>query len=491
MSDAQWINSRGVVERVVITGQLILETPAHFGNGDSGSFTDISLSRDPLSGAPLLTGTSIAGALRNYLREHEVGFGVVEGQDGKLFAEQLFGFSDMYQTQKASVQSWLMIDDALGIQVGVELRDGVTINPKTRTAEDKKKYDVELLAAGTTFPLRFELWLTSTAQKDMWLAALITALKGLGDGEIGLGSRKRRGYGQCRVEQWRTRRYSMTDANAQGLLDWLNNVDNGVSGLPSDELGKGQRMQNELKITATFALESSLLIRSGTGQGNAPDMVHLRSRRGKEEKPIVPGTSLGGVIRGRALRIANKIHDANMGIPLVDAMFGRRIESVKDIPSGSKFLVKETEIVGGTFNLVQNRVKIDRFTGGAYPSGLFSQAPVWSDKQKGATVKIVMSLRRLSDESRDEFEAQAGLLLLVLKDLWSGDLPLGGESSVGRGRLQGVSATIQYGDKTWELKGVTAEEISGTGTRDDLEGFVGKLKSWTYKSASEKQGGGV
>ena len=59
---------------------------------------------------------------------------------------------------------------------------------------------------------------------------------------------------------------------------------------------------------------------------------------------------------------------------------------------------------------------------------------MWSDKQKGATVKIVMSLRRLSDESRDEFEAQAGLLLLVLKDLWSGDLPLGGESSVGRGR---------------------------------------------------------
>jgi len=44
-----------------------------------------------------------------------------------------------------------------------------------------------------------------------------------------------------------------------------------------------------------------------------------------------------------------------------------------------------------------------------------------------------------------------GLLLLLLRDLWTGDLPLGGESSVGRGRLKGRSATLAYDGKTWRF----------------------------------------
>jgi hypothetical protein len=35
-------------------------------------------------------------------------------------------------------------------------------------------------------------------------------------------------------------------------------------------------------------------------------------------------------------------------------------------------------------------------------------------------------------------------LLVLLKDLWTGDLPLGGESGVGRGRLRGLSATLEH-----------------------------------------------
>ena len=34
---------RQIVERIVITGTLVLETPAHFGNGDADAFTDMPL----------------------------------------------------------------------------------------------------------------------------------------------------------------------------------------------------------------------------------------------------------------------------------------------------------------------------------------------------------------------------------------------------------------------------------------------------------------
>ena len=42
--------------------------------------------------------------------------------------------------------------------------------------------------------------------------------------------------------------------------------------------------------------------------------------------------------------------------------------------------------------------------------------------------------------------------MLLLKDLWTGDLPLGGEISVGRGRLCGRSATL-----SWKRAGQTEE----------------------------------
>ena len=67
--------SRRIAERILIEGTLILETPAHFGNGDTVGFTDIPLLLDPLEGKqPLLTGASLAGALRTYLREFQYGF---------------------------------------------------------------------------------------------------------------------------------------------------------------------------------------------------------------------------------------------------------------------------------------------------------------------------------------------------------------------------------------------------------------------------------
>lgn len=110
----QWDNSRKIRERIYIRGRLVLQTPAHFGNGDTDAITDIPLLRDSLDGrSPLLTGTSIAGALRNYLREAEAGHGAVEDpdQDAKLLAEQLFGH---LVGREGSVMSCLMVDDARG-----------------------------------------------------------------------------------------------------------------------------------------------------------------------------------------------------------------------------------------------------------------------------------------------------------------------------------------------------------------------------------------
>ena len=475
---SQWENSREVTERIYITGQLLLETPAHFGNGDTEAVTDIPLMLDALDGkTPLLTGTSIAGALRNYLRELELGYGMAERKTGALMAEKLFGHLWKKNEEKIdSVLSWLMVDDALGelpaAKTPIELRDGVAIDPRTRTVlldKNKKgqKYDVELLAAGTAFHLHFELWLN--ARNSGLLEALALALEGFENGKIGLGLRKNRGFGQCRVTRWCVKRYKMN--NPDGVLGWLEHQDaedgafqpniKTLLGVTKQQEHKGEKFVLDVR----FKLRSSLHIRSHTGELAGPDSVHLRSIRNNETKPVLSGTSLAGVIRGRALRIAKTMKE-KIAADFIDNMFGK---AANDASTGSRVVTYETEIENGIDDLVQSRIKIDRFTGGAFPNALFSEQPLFAKTASETRLHIKLELRKTPEVKN--FDAEIGLLLLVLKDLWTGDLALGGESSIGRGRLQGLEATLTLGKTTWKITQGANNNLlfSGNGKKDDLE----------------------
>jgi len=472
---------RGTLQRVVITGTLTLETPARFGSGDVEGLTDMPLLRDPVDNKPLLPGASIAGALRNYLREIEIGYGKDENPKApkKSMAERLFGhLDDSISDKKASLQSWLLIDDAMGKTPGVEIRDGVALDPKTRTAAKGKKFDIELLEAGTTFDLSFELLLN---EKDEGLQdALIYTLHGLEAGEIGMGQRKKRGLGRCKAGNWSVCTYDMS--NPEQLIEWLeDDRSRALSGEKILELLQPKpefmdRFKDQRKcfiIDAKFELESSLLVRSGSGKADSPGMVHLSSRRPGEPEPIpiLSGTSLAGAVRARASRIAKTVV-TDRADNLINGMFGQHIESRKDKPTGSRVVTRET-LLTGTRDLVQSRVKLDRFTGGSYPGALFDQQPAFGGEGSRANVHLTI---------RNPEYAEIGLLLLVLKDLWTGDLPLGGESSVGRGRLRGLNADLtlrQNGqEKTWHIT-QTADGLDVTGSMDspkeELEKFVKAL----------------
>ena len=186
-------------------------------------------------------------------------------------------------------------------------------------------------------------------------------------------------------------------------------------------------------ITATFEIKSPLLIRSEAAleNGAQPDVAHLHN---SQHQPIVSGTSLAGVLRARAVRIVNTI---GASIDL-NSLFGRDMHREKGDPSRSRLIVRESAIEGGT-TLVQNRVAIDRFTGGALDTALFAEAP-----QVGGDVELRLIIR-------DPNSKEKGLLLLLLKDLWTGDLPLGGTSSIGRGRLRGLRAEIADEGQVWQM----------------------------------------
>ena len=457
MTDAHWQTSRKIVERVLVCGELILETPCNLGNGDSEALADMPLALDPLDGCALLTGASIAGALRAYLREREFGYRCDGGPNA--LHNRLFG----RQEDDEGAQSWLITYDSLSdAPQRIELRDGVALEPKTRTAEHKKKFDFELLKAGTCFPLRLEL-LIPLSEKEELLRGLAIALQGLENCEIALGARKRRGLGRCQVKKWQVTRYDLT--TSVGLLDWLDQTGKPQTGPHISELLGIQAdldRRDSFSIEATFGLDGSLLIRSGMGETNEPDSVHLQSYRNSKLLPVLSGTSLAGALRARALRIAKTVGKKEKADELVNDLFGLHIRSSKDNPVASRFITAESEI-DSPLKLVQSRVKIDRFTGGSFPTALFSEQPVWGQRGTTVTVKIVI---------QEPSEVHIGLALLLLKDLWTGDLPLGGEISVGRGRLTGQRAILTYTNmQPWEISRED-ENLHVEGDRDRLEQFV-------------------
>ncbi len=529
MSNAHWLGrkSRCLEQRIVVEGEIVLQTPAHFGDGDSDHFTDMQLLVDAADGlSPLLTGATLAGALRAYLWSREQGDRQADPEprvkpitaEEKSLTEVLFGG---FKQHDDGEQSALIVDDARSKTYSVQFRDGVRLDPQTRTAyvehfedddgqirEKGHLFDMQVWSAGTSFPIRLEL-LLSAPKRDKDEAddvykqrkteyftklkrSLLTALQGLSDGGITLGGRKNRGYGRITVNNWRVKTYDLM--SQAGLMDWL---ERGNRPLQTDPVAKLTQTdtfkqfedkdltdrREYFHMAATFKLDGSLLIRAnGLPGSKSPDMVHLSDHDGK---PVLSGTSVAGALRQRARRILHlvdptpekwqKPHPTKEGEFIridhewLTSLFGD--EEMRGDFYASRLIVEETQIVKPQFDLVQNRVAIDRFTGGALDTALFNEQPVFGRPETRLFVNVVI---------RQPEKWDIGLLLLLLKDLWTGDLPLGGEVSVGRGRLEGETAVLTYKqtDKTeeWRLvegenKQITVETESIT----PLQSFVDAL----------------
>jgi CRISPR/Cas system CSM-associated protein Csm3 (group 7 of RAMP superfamily) len=465
MESSVWNMNRAIQRRIIVQGNLILESPAHMG-GDPGLVTDMPLSLDAVEQRALLPGTSLAGALRSYLRQRELGYSTASEKTS--LDQGLFG--SIFDNE--GDQSYLIVSNALSIggKPAIELRDGVMLELDSRTAKDDMKFDFEVLQAGLVFPLRFELLLpTNLKTQARLLQAFCIALQGLERGEIALGARKHRGFGKCQVSAWQVNDYDLT--RPAGLIAWLNQdtrlAKNGdhIAGLLDVETSLDSR--RSLQVEGTFKLAGPLLIRSNPADAKAPDSVHLATIHNGKRTPIISGTSIAGALRSQMTRIARTLElpDADA---LVDGIFGKLGKDEQDETHASRIWVEESKLSPGN-TLVQNRVKIDRFTGGAYPTALFNQQPLFAEK---TDLKISLRLENPTP-------AENGLLLLAVKDLWLSDLPLGGESSIGRGRLLGQELKIDLhtpeSNTHWHITGSATGELAITGDAAELESFVTAL----------------
>ena len=123
----------------------------------------------------------------------------------------------------------------------------------------------------------------------------------------------------------------------------------------------------------------------------------------------------------------------------------------------------------------QFRTKVDRFTGGVIKTGLFDSTPIWSG-ENNAHVTINIKI----DDCKDW---EAGLMLLLLKDLWASDLPLGGEKNIGRGLLKGETVKICFNGNDYIIN-EDKNLLTIDGDKHELENLVKAfIEKCAYKGA--------
>jgi CRISPR/Cas system CSM-associated protein Csm3 (group 7 of RAMP superfamily) len=445
------MSPRPLTARWVLCGTLTLETALHLG-GEGGEQVDMPVLRDLREGRPLLPGTTLAGALRSALADRLAGYGAPEPPEvGALFGST---------RGDDGSQSALIVFDSLGTfspdspDQGVEIRDGVAISPATGTAEDHKKYDFEVLPAGTTFNVRIDLLLPSPAgigeaepiDEKSLLECLAAALDAFSNGQGAFGAKRSRGLGRVRAA-WAARRFDLR--SPAGWRTWVLSDHTQPLGAKLEQVriydaikqAAPENLQpltllgdrrTRIVIDLNLKLDHDILVRSpGTAPG-APDVSHLHSGG----KAVLPGTSLAGVMRAQALRIARLVRGSQQDAERwVDRLFGPRFEGQRPIqklePRASRLRVGEAMIENSNPQC-QTRIAIDRFTGGTVDTALF-------DEQTNAGGQATVQL-----ELRNPEEGELGLVLLVLKDLLDGSLPVGGTSSIGRGFLCGDATVTWY-----------------------------------------------
>ena len=195
--------------------------------------------------------------------------------------------------------------------------------------------------------------------------------------------------------------------------------------------------------------------------------MSVKSRRKSGDEYVIPGTGLAGAMRGRAWQILNAQLNNDTATSLVNEMFGTP-EGVKPLVQ-SRLFVEETVVPTGNTSrhgpLVQANIAIDSWTGGVYGSSLrFSEALFSSDPSVPVNDDSALEVRmRLIEPSIPT----RGLLLQLLKDLWTSDLPIGGQAG-SRGALVGVSARL------WESGASRPLQLKAAS--DGLEGDLDELE---------------
>lgn len=470
------MNVASIAKKIIIKGKLVTKSPLRIGSGGTDNITDILVLKNK-EGKAFIPGTSLAGVLR---REIKALCGVDE------VVNCLFGYVD--KKTGDCKQSLITVSDVVFDDSKIVIREGVGINSLAGTAIENAKFNFEGIERGAEG--NFEIEITVRQQdedineyeflhrddkfyaKDMYedLAASLADILSSG---ISIGASTAKGFGKVTTKAncgW----VAFDFVNGKDAKDWLNYLKTGKK--PANTYVANEKSaryaDEDFVLEAEFELRSSLLVRdyeAAEGLKIGDKNINAVQMKSKDDY-VIPGTSVKGTLRSYAERILLAMNGKDQAKvrKFINEFMGFVADKESEHSQKSKLLVDEVYIKSK--RLVENeqtRNRIDRFTGGTIETALFTELPVW---QQGKGVPVINLCCRVQKCT----EAQAGLMLLLLREMWQGYIAFGGGKAIGRGVFKGVSADIHYAREEFTIQEKN-NNFTVNGDKTKLEYYVKAL----------------
>lgn len=475
--------------RLRFLARVIIEaaSPLQIGSGEKNIKTDSLVLRD-VNGLPFIPGTTIAGLIKHSL--------------DKTLGERLLG------SQKEG--SPLVITEARMLNDKGKVMDGIinrnTVDNDTKeflasydqlpirqhvrishrgTAEDKGKFDEEIVLKGTRFC--FEMEMASSEGNDA--AAFKLLLTTIQNPVFRIGAGSRSGFGKIKVVKCLFKQLDLTDETSkESYLSKSSSLAAEWKGWADAEDCKAEIDESACEGWTAYKLklqpEDLVLFGSGFGdeKGNA-DMTYVKEsyiswtdtetgmkaeRIVREKVLLIPASSVKGALAHRTAFYYNKLSEAvieadgslrngktikevtgknNAAVKSIFGSEGEKDEDTKKMVGkqrGNILISDVIEVKENTSPKILNHVSIDRFTGGAIDGALFTEETLYA-KGQDITIDILVNNDAFIDKDvRPAFES-------ALKDITTGMLPLGGGVNRGNGCFTGNVSFLSKENKWEEL----------------------------------------
>lgn len=359
---------------------------------------------------PFITGTSVAGAVLNYLENI--------GIEKNLLTE-FFGSTNGTDCS----MSRIFISDILFDNAKISVRDGVRLD-ENKTTVKNAKYDYQIVEPGAEGYLYIEYVIynkdTITAENAENLTLHI--ISGINNGEIRFGFKKQRGLGVLSVaDKYSFKRFDYDRIEPDELLNFFekkNYDEQSVSKLYP-------KSSNNLTLSLDLVQNGGISIRTYSAKPDLPDFSHITANG----KAVIPGSSWNGAIKARAFDILKNSLNADESIVNELKNFwgelGENEFVLSQIEISESIISEPKNRDGGFVNMTRN--KINRFDNSTVDRALYSEASFFNGE-----TQLNVTIKNISDN-----EWVAGLIVLIFADIKNGLLAVGGQTSVGRGLFNG------------------------------------------------------
>lgn len=445
-------------------------SPFRIGNGDDDGNGLLILDN-----RAVISGTTLAGLFRSFIIDDK------KVKEDDIIYELLFK-SEVKFTENGDEKSYRNIsriyfyDSESNETVNKKLicRNHVHIDKSLGTSADEHLFQEYHISQGLTFKFTFEVrGLEINENEYSKICNLLEEfISWVASGKLAIGSKSTFGFGIFKAQTETTlyvKEYDLTkEKDFKEYLSLERISQRNMEQVPLKDVE-----DKNIKIVFKGYCEDGLIIKGikdikyDDRRKDKPKKIEVSYKEciyGKE-KFIIPSSTIKGVVVNHSKKMYKT--------------FGKKIEEIEDIfgkKSGEddgkgikgKVMFKDCEIrdckTDDNDLAMYNRIKIDRFTGGAMKGNLFTEKLVVIPKEKAVKFTAI---------ANEEYKKAVALILIVFRDIGLGYITIGSGNNVGYGRFKGSSITIKKNNtEIWKIK------FKNDNLEDDIEGSLNKFQEF-------------